>query len=418
MSRPLFRYPFEMLVNPLARPDADYGPAQAALLDEAGLAEARRTIAAWPGYAPTPLVSLPGLARALGLESLHYKDEAPRFGIGSFKPLGGAYAVARLLMREIARRGGTGAGAVPVADLLAGRFRNLVAGVTVAAATDGNHGRAVAWGARMFGCRCVIFIHETVTKGRERAIAAFGAEIRRVSGTFDDAVRAAKETAEAEGWFVIADTSDGADADAARDVMQGYALMAAETIEQWNAFSKTSGPPSHLFLQAGVGGMAAATCARFWQVFGTARPTTVLVEPTTAACWFASLKAGAPTTFAGGLESIMAGLACGEVSRLAWQILAPGAHAAMTVTDEAAAECMRLLAEGRYGDAPLVAGESAVAGLAALISAMGDARARSALGLDRAGRVVLFGTEGATDPETYAAITGRSPEAVARAGAD
>jgi len=417
MPRPLPRYPFDILVNPLARPGADYGAEQAAVLDAPGLAEARRMIAAWPGYAPTPLVALPGLARALGIESLHYKDEAPRFGLGSFKPLGGAYAVARLLMREIARRAGGAGASASVADLLAGRFRDLAAPVTVAAATDGNHGRSVAWGARLFGCRCVIFIHETVTEGRARAIAAFGAEIRRVPGTFDDAVRAAKATAADAGWFVVADTSDGVDAEVARDVMRGYAVMAAETIEQWGAFSKMSGPPSHLFLQAGVGGMAAATCARFWQAFGAARPTTILVEPTAAACWFASLGAGAPVTVAGGLESIMAGLACGEVSRLAWPILAPGAHAAMTVTDDAAAECMRLLAEGRYGDAPLVAGESAVAGLAALIAAMGDARARAALGLDRASRVVLFGTEGATDPETYAAITGRSADAVAPAGA-
>ena len=399
-------YRFSLACNAKAKRDAAYGPAQAAVFDEAGLERARFVITAWPGYAPTPLVSLPGLARALGVARIDYKNEAPRFGVGSFKPLGGAYAVARLLMREIARR--TGAGEPAIGDLLAKRHGEIAAAVTVTAATDGNHGRAVAWGARMFGCRCVIFIHETVTAARARAIAALGAEVRRAPGTFDDAVRIAQEIAEAEGWVVVSDTSDGRLVEVPRDVMQGYSLMADETIVQLGE----AAPPSHVFLQAGVGGMAAASCARFWRAFGARRPITVLVEPETAACWFASLEAGRPVSVGGSLESIMAGLACGEVSRLAWPILAPGAHAAMTVTDEAAADCMRLLAEGRYGDAPLVAGESAVAGLAGLIAAAADAPARARLGLDANSHIVLFGTEGATDPETYAAIVGRKPEAV------
>ncbi len=402
---------FSLARNPQAVRDAAYGPEQATALDEAGLARARAVIAAWPGYAPTPLVSLPGLARALGVARIDYKNEAPRFGLGSFKPLGGAYAVARALMRRIARR--TGGREPAVAELIAGRYREIAATVTVAAATDGNHGRSVAWGARMFGCRSVIFIHETVTAARERAIAALGAEVRRTPGAFDDAVRIAQETAEAEGWIVVADTSDGRMAEAPREVMQGYALMADEVIAQLG----DAAPPSHVFLQAGVGGMAAASCARFWQAFGPRRPITVLVEPETAACWFASIEAGRPVAVDGALESIMAGLACGEVSRLAWPILAAGAHAAMTVTDEAAAECMRLLAEGRFGDAPLVAGESAVAGLAGLIAAASDRDARARLGLDSESHVVLFGTEGATDPETYAAIVGRPPEAVMAAPA-
>lgn len=400
-------YRFSLAQNPQARRGAAYGPAQAAVLDEAGLARARAVITAWPGYAPTPLVSLPGIARALGLARIDYKDESPRFGLGSFKPLGGAYAVARVLMRRIAER--TGGAEPAVADLLAGRYRAIAASVTVTAATDGNHGRSVAWGARMFGCRSVIFIHETVTAARARAIAALGAEVRRTPGTFDDAVRTAHKTAEAEGWVVVPDTSDGRLVEVPRDVMQGYALMADEAIVQLG----DAAPPSHVFLQAGVGGMAAASCARFWQAFGARRPVTVLVEPETAACWFASLDAGRPVKVEGALESIMAGLACGEVSRLAWPILAAGAHAAMTIADEAAADCMRLLAEGRFGDPPLVAGESAVAGLAGLIAAAGDADARARLGLDAESRVVLFGTEGATDPESYAAIVGRAPEAVA-----
>jgi diaminopropionate ammonia-lyase len=400
---------FRWTLNPKATPGAAYGAAQAAVLDGAGLARAREVISAWPGYAPTPLVSLAGIARRAGVGAVHYKDEGQRFGLKSFKPLGGAYAVARLVMDEVGRR--TGVADVAIADLLAGRYRDIAATITVTAATDGNHGRAVAWGARLFGCHAVIYIHETVTKGRERAIAGLGAEVRRTPGTFDAAVRVTQETADREGWHVIADTSDGVVIGATRNVMQGYALMAAETIEQL----PYEGPPTHIFVQAGVGGMAAATCAQFWQVFGAGRPKTVLVEPETAACWFESVKAGEPVTVGGELDSIMAGLACGEISRLAWDILAPGADAAMTITDEAAAGCMRLLAAGEDGDAPMVAGESAVAGLAGLLAAAADAAARDALGLDAHSRVVLFGTEGATDPDTYAAIVGRPADAVAAA---
>ncbi len=400
------RYWFELAENSLVQPGAVYGPDQAVVLDEAGLEEARAVITAWPDYAPTPLLELSSVAQAIGIARLHYKNEAPRFGLGSFKPLGGAYAVARLLVREIGRR--TGETGVQVAEILSGKYRDVAAEVTITAATDGNHGRSVAWAAQMLGCGCVIFIHETVTEGREKAIARYGAEVRRTPGNFDDAVRKAHDTAEAEGWFLTPDTSNGVIVEAPRNFMRGYALMAAEVIEQ----SPYSEPPTHIFLQAGTSSMAAATCAQFWRVFGNARPITVLVEPETAACWFESLKTGKPRAITGELGTIMAGLACGEVSRLAWKILGPGVRAMMTVNDEAAADCVRLLAEGRYGDTPLVAGESAVAGLAGLLAAAGNDEARATLGLRKNSRVVLFGTEGATDPETYARITGRRPEDV------
>ena len=173
--------------------------------------------------------------------------------------------------------------------------------VTVTAATDGNHGRSVAWGAQMFGCRCVIFINEAVTEAREQAIAAYGAEVRRNPGSYDDAVKAAFETAQHEGWHVIPDTCYGGIVEAPRDVTQGYAVLAAEAIDQL----PDGLPPTHLFLQAGVGGMAAAVCAQFWQAFGADRPKTILVEPQQAACWMASLANGEPTVVAGNTDSFM-----------------------------------------------------------------------------------------------------------------
>ena len=392
--------------NPRAACDDPYGLRQARVLSAENLARARAVISAWPGYAPTPLVALRGIAAFTGIDCLHYKDEGLRFGLKSFKALGGAYAVARVLLKELAVSHGVAG--ISINDLLAGTYRRQCAEITVTAATDGNHGRSVAWGARMFGCRCVIFINEAVSVGRERAIASFGAEVRRNPGSFDDAVRAAQEAAAAPGWHVVPDTSDGTVVAAPRDVMQGYAVMAAEAIAQLPYV----GPPSHIFLQAGVGGMAAATCGQFWQAFEGCRPKTILVEPDNAACWFASLEAGEPVTISGDVDSLMGGLSCGEVSRLAWEILDTGADAAMTLPDETAADTMRLLAEGRHGDAPLVAGESGVAGLAGLLSVAGDDQARRQLGLDESARVLVFGTEGATDPETYTNIVGRSPEEV------
>jgi len=406
-ATPIAVHPSRLANNPSARRGDEYGPAQGRLLNAEGLRAARATVGAWPDYRPTPLVGLPGLAGAARVGSLHYKDEAHRFGLKSFKPLGGAYAVARLLMRVLP--GAVGADEVTTADLLGGRYRQAASTITVTAATDGNHGRSVAWGADMFGCRCVIFINEAVSGRRERSIASYGAEVRRNPGSFDDAVRKARATAEAEGWHIIPDTSSEVSLQAPRDVTQGYAVMAAEAIEQL-PYGRA---PTHVFLQAGVGGMAAASAGQFWQQFGSRRPVTVLVEPTNAACWFASLKAGHPVDVDVAVDSVMGGLSCGEVSRIAWEILSVCADAAVTIEDAAAEDCMRLLAEAPFGDPAIVAGESGVAGLAGFLAVAHDLDKRRILGLDEKARVVVFGTEGATDPEIYTQIVGRSPDEVA-----
>ncbi len=403
--------PFSLALNPAADRAAPYGPEQVAVIDADGMKTAAAEIASWPGYAPTPLVALPGLAAALGIGELHYKDEGTRFGLGSFKPLGGAYAVFRAVAGVIA--GATGV-RPSSGELLAGAHRELAGRVTVCAATDGNHGRSVAWGARLFGCRCVIYITESVTESRERAIAAFGAEVVRNPGSYDDAVRAVATRAGHEGWYVIPDTSDGSVVEAPRDVMTGYTLMAAEAIGQFPG----GRPPTHTFLQAGVGGMAAAVCAAFWQAFGRRRPFTVTVEPRQCACWFESLVAGHPLAVTGDTDSLMAGLACGEVSMLAWPILRTGADAAMKLNDTLAPAAMRLLAEAPHGDRPVVSGESGVAGLAALMALAEDGPARRLVGLDRESRVILFGTEGDTDPGNYARYAGRTGDRVRQAAAE
>jgi diaminopropionate ammonia-lyase len=371
-----------LVVNPrAARRDAAYG---AAALTAAGFAAAEREIAGWPGYAATPLVALPGLARSLGLASLRYKDERGRFGLKSFKALGGAYAVRRVLERQ-------------------GRPAREV---TVTCATDGNHGRSVAWGARLFGCNCVIFIHATVSEGRAEAIRRYGAEVVRVPGNYDDAVRHAAAEAARHGWFVVSDTSYEGYRDVPVDVMHGYGVMAAEVFRQL----PDGEVPTHVFVQVGVGALAAAICARFWLEWGARRPRLIAVEPARADCLARSIAAGQPVAVHGDLETVMAGLACGEVSALAWETLREGTDAAMAIGDDWALQAVRALAGPPDGDPVVVAGETGGAGLAALLALRERPELRAQLALDASSRVLLLGSEGDTDPEIYRRIVGRSSE--------
>ena len=232
----------------------------------------------------------------------------------------------------------------------------------------------------------MIFVHETVSQGRVDAIARYGAEVVRVPGNYDDAVREADRQAKANGWFVVSDTSYPGYTEVPRDVMQGYRLMADEAADQW-----TGPPPTHVFMQAGVGGAAAAVSVQMRERFAPP-PLLIVVEPERAACLLASARAGAATVVHGDLETIMAGLACGEPSLLAWQELERAASAFMSIPDDAAADALRLLA-----DAGVAIGESGVAGLAGLRLAVADPAARAAAALDDDSRILLFGTEGVTD---------------------
>jgi diaminopropionate ammonia-lyase len=405
----LAKHPFTLLTNTRFQPNEPYGEHRSTLLSANALAQAQTVITSWPGYTVTRLCALPALARAAGVASIHYKDEAVRFGLGSFKALGGAYAVARLLCRELNQRLGR---PVSHADLQSDpALRQACADITVTCATDGNHGRSVAWGAQMLGCRCVIYIHATVSEGRKEAIARYGAQVVRTSGNYDESVQQADRDARANGWFVISDTSYPGYMDIPRDVMQGYQLMVHEAVSalpQW---------PTHVFVQAGVGGFAAAVCAYFWQRSAEQRPVFVVVEPERADCLLQSARAGAVVAVKGDLDTLMAGLACGEVSLLAWDILATGANAFCTIPDAAAVDTMRLLASPQGGDPVIVAGESAVAGLAAALLTAQDSAARATLGLGPDSRVLLFGSEGDTDPALYQQLVGRSAAQVLQDGA-
>lgn len=354
-------------------------------------------ITAWEGYAPTPLVPLPGLAACIGVAALLYKDEGPRFGLGSFKALGGSYAALRMLAREISRQLGR---KVPLAEIRQGRHREACAAITLVSATDGNHGRSLAWGCRRFGARGRIYIHAEVSEARAAAMRDLGAEVIRIDGDYDASVRQAREEAEANGWFVVSDTSWKGYTDPPRDVMAGYGVMTREICAALPV------PPTHVFLQGGVGGLAAAVAAGLRQHYGADSPRVVVVEPDRAACLFESARNGRPTAVAIEEETIMAGLSCGEPSEMAWEILREEARDFLTIPDALIPPTVRLLARGETGDPAVRAGESAVAGLAALIAARRSEALAAALGLDAASRVLVIGSEGVTDPDIFAAIMG------------
>jgi diaminopropionate ammonia-lyase len=383
-----------------------YGEARALVLNQPGFDAAYGEISSWPGYTPAPLVRLDGLARTLGVSEVFYKDERGRFGLKSFKALGGAYAVANVLRKRVMQE--RGVATVTSRQLVAGEFVSIARATTVTCATDGNHGRSVAWGAQLFGCRCVIFVHEHVSQGRRDAIAHYGAEVRVVNGNYDDAVRHAAASAATNGWTVVSDTSYPGYRDIPLDVMHGYGVMAAEIVHQLRA----GAPPTHVFAQAGVGALAAAICAYFWLSWGERRPALVVIEPTRADCVYQSLAAGRPVAVGGSLETVMAGLACGEVSEFAWEILHGGASGALAIDDAHAIEAVRVLANPSPGDAPIVAGETGGTGLAALLAARDYPAIGETLALDRHSRVLLLGSEGDTDPAIYRSVVGRSAEEV------
>lgn len=374
------------------------GDAYRTVLPPAAFADAAAEIRAWQGYAATPLLHLNGLAASLGLGGVLYKDEGPRFGLGSFKALGGAYAALRVLQNEIGKaltaKGRTSV--VTLRDIREGRFAEEAARITLVSATDGNHGRSLAWGCQRFGAPCRIYIHAEVSEGRAAAMRDLGAHVVRIDGDYDDSVRLAREEAEANGWFVVSDTSWEGYSEPPRDVMAGYGVLVGEITEALDR------APSHVFLQGGVGGMAAAICAAFRQHWGDVSPRVVIVEPDRAACLFESAKADEATAVQIQEETVMAGLSCGEPSGMAWAILREEAEDFVTIPDAVVAPTLRLLASPGAGDPVIEAGESAVAGLAAAIMATRSRSLREALKLDNESVVMVIGSEGITDAAVHA----------------
>lgn len=375
-------------------------PRDAETLGVAGALRVLEVLALRETNAPTPLHALPGLARALGIGALHVKDEGFRLGLGSFKALGGAYALMILVQEEAARRLGR---PVAVKELTSDAVREVAATMTFACATDGNHGRSVAQGAQLIGARAVIFVHSGVSAARIDAIARFGAEIVRVEGGYDFSVQEAARVAIEEGWTILSDTSWPGYEYIPGLVAQGYTAMVREILDE------LSEPPTHVFLQAGVGGFAAAVAGHMAVALGGKRPHVTVVDPARAACLYESARQGRAAKVEETQPTLMAMLECHEASPIAFRVLERVADGFMTVEEDAAPDAMRRLASPVGGDPAIVAGESGCAGLAGLLTILRDKDLAASIGLGPEARVLVVNTEGATDPALYEKIVGRRP---------
>jgi len=388
------------LTNSLVSYGAALDAADAAALGADGAAAIAGYLASRGASASTPLHALPGLAAELGLAELRVKDEGFRLGLGSFKALGGAYAATRLALEAAAARLGRN---VSYGELRAPEVAALTSGLTFVCATDGNHGRSVAEGARYVGARCVIYIHAGVSAERAVAIASFGAEVVRISGDYDASVAEAARAAQAHDWLLVSDTSTPGYERIPLMVMQGYTAILAESL------AEMAEPPTHIFIQAGVGGVAAALAAHAALRLGARRPRVVVVEPARAACVLASAQAGSLVAIPPGEPTVMAMLECREPSLVAWRVLSRVADAFMTVEEDEAVAVMNRLARPSRGDPAIIAGESGGVGLAGLMQAVQDPELKRALGLDAGSHAWLVNTEGATDAGRYRELTGESP---------
>ncbi|QET05237.1 diaminopropionate ammonia-lyase [Cupriavidus pauculus] len=389
----------------IANPHASLKPYPTALrqiMNMAAADESLRWLSAWDQLADaaTPLYALPDQASRLGVAQIHMKDESVRSPLGSFKALGAPVALLRLILRRWPEMD------IDPTQLIRGAYADLVKDFTFISATDGNHGRALAAAAKTIGCACVIVLHANVSLEREEAIAAYGAKIVRIGGNYDASVEEAAGLAAEHGWEVVSDTSYDGYEDIPRDVMQGYGAIAAEAVRQAPA------PFTHVILQGGVGGLAAGIISYLWERYGEDRPTFIVVEPQQADCLYQSARIGYPAVATGSVDSVMAGLACGETSPLAWKFLAESVDYFMTISDDDAIAAMIRLAKGGERDVPMVSGESGAAGFAGLEVLCANRDLFADVGLGAEARILLVSTEGATAPRVYRDLVGESAEAV------
>ena len=341
----------------------------------------RAFFAGHPQLTPTPSVELTSLARDLALGSVRAKDESSRFGLNAFKLLGARFAI----------------------ETLVGRGQ-LSTGATVACASEGNHGRAVARAARDAGCAARVYMARDAAQSRVDAIAGEGAEVVRVDGSYDDAVRILQQESASHGWTIISDTSWQDYDEIPRLIMLGYTRMLDELSRDQGSGSGDQGSGDRefdaVFVQGGVGGLLCAVAS--WCAFHRPGCKVISVEPTDAACLQASARAGRPVAVDGPLRTAMAGLRNREVSPLAFESLLPNVDAFIAIDDEWAFEAMRAL--HRHGIAAGASGSAALGGLMALCQDPSMAPARDALGLDASARVLAIVSEGATDPALWSSV--------------
>lgn len=363
-----------------------------------------------PGFQMTPLVSLPHLAQLLGLGGIYVKNEAERLELRSFKVMGGSYAVYRLIRQIL----GCEDEALSFEYLVSDECREKLEGTVLCSATDGNHGRGLAWACNQLRLPCKIYVHSETSQPRIDAIAKYGAEVTVVKGNYDDAVRQAAEDAKANGWYVVSDTSWPGYEKIPTWIMQGYTSMMLEVQEEFAGMGLVK--PTHVFVQAGVGAMAASVVGFYSALFPDDPPLFVVVEPDKAACIYESIAAGDGKCHSvkGDLNTIMAGLACGDPSPVAYEILRDNADIFLAVPDNVAARGMRILGVPLAGDPMVVSGESGAVPLGTLFALCTDTindDLKAALKLDENAQVFIVNTEGNTDPIEFRRILwdGKNP---------
>jgi len=331
--------------------------------------EAYKIISRWDNYSPTPLISLNKLSEKLGLNKIFYKDESKRFHLKSFKALGGAYAVEKVTKGNKE--------------------------VVVSTATAGNHGRSVAWGSKKLGLKCKIFISEYVSEFRAEVMRSFGADVIKVKGNYDNSLKECIKQSKQNNWQIVQDVAWQDYKLVPKLTMAGYSVMMKEISEQIN-----NQQISHIILQAGVGGMAAAMVA------GIARyldhiPKVIIVEPESAACVLESIKVGKIEKISIKKESLMGGMSCDEVSLVPWEILKNSVSYCVTVSDDYISKTVKFLANSEFSDEKIIGGECSTPGIISLVGLCNDVEIKKKININEDSKVLLFGCEGDADEELY-----------------
>ena len=339
------------------------------ILTEEDIDEAYKIISDWKNYAPTPLLLLDKLSTELKLKRIFYKDESKRFHLKSFKALGGSYAVEKITKGN----------------------KEIV----ISTATAGNHGRSVAWGSKKLGLKCKIFISEYVSEARAEAMRDFGADVIRVKGNYEDSLNECIKQSNQNNWQIVQDVAWKNYMLVPKLTMAGYSVMMKEISEQIN-----NQKVSHIILQAGVGGMAAAMVAGLASYLNHI-PQIIIVEPDSAACVLASINTGKVEKISIEKESIMGGMSCGEVSLVPWQILKKSVNYCVAVSDDYISKTIKYLANCELSNEKIIGGECSTTGIISLIGLCNDAKIRKKVNLNEDSNVLLFGCEGDADEELY-----------------
>ncbi|MBT2701137.1 diaminopropionate ammonia-lyase [Bacillus sp. ISL-40] len=354
----------------------------------------------FPEYKVTPLHSLDQLSKQLGVSNIWVKDESYRFGLNAFKVLGGSYAVGKYLAEKL----NVDISELSFEKLRSKEVKDKLGDITFVTATDGNHGRGIAWSANELGQKSVVYMPKGSSEIRLNNIRKEGAEASITDLNYDDTVRLASQKAEENGWVLVQDTAWDGYEKIPTWIMQGYGTILDEAVEQITEVGVER--PTHVFLQAGVGSFAGSMLGYLVGKFGDERPITVIVEPDNAACLFKSMNIGdgQPHSVTGALNTIMAGLACGEPSTTSWGVLKDYAEAFVSCPDYVAARGMRILANPLGSDPHIISGESGAVGMG-LVSLLSDKimlnDMKEALNLNQDSKILIISTEGDTDPDHY-----------------